>query len=71
MRYAKIYSVPAPGTHLFAWRWRTPDGRQRSPRAFDFYFDCLEDAQRKGYRVELTHAYGITAPGAAAGSSLR
>ena len=71
MLYAKIYAVPAPGSRLFVWRWCTADGRKRSRRAFDFYFHCLEDARRKGYRVELTHAYGITAPGAEAGSHLR
>jgi hypothetical protein len=61
MRYAKIYSVPSPGRQGFVWRWCTPDRSHESPCSFTFYLDCFQDANRRGYAIELQHARGTTA----------
>ena len=37
----------------FAWRWRSEDYTQDSKRSFAFYADCLADAERNGYTVEM------------------
>jgi hypothetical protein len=29
------------------------------------YYDCVADARKRGYEVELTRAQGVTAPGGA------
>jgi hypothetical protein len=50
---AMIYAVPVAGTEAFEWRWCTHHGGRMSSRSFALYFDCVEDARRKGYRVLL------------------
>ena len=55
-----VASADAPG---FAWKWRCADSKVESKNAFALYHDCLVDAQKQGYEVELTRAEGLTAPG--------
>ena len=71
MKHAEVYSVPIRGTDRFEWRWRALGARHASSRCFMFYFDCLEDARLNGYQVQLDHARGVTAPGAAAGRNMK
>ena len=63
MNDAIIFSVPSPHENGYVWRWRCAKTDAESPKAFSLYHDCLVDAQEHGYRVELTRARGVTAPG--------
>jgi hypothetical protein len=52
MKIWKFFAVPASGTSRFGWRWREENqGRpaRESEKAFDLYFDCVQDARDNGY----------------------
>jgi len=66
MKTATIYAVPAAKNSDFEWKWRCDAEQVGSPKSFTFYYDCLTDAVAHGYRVEMTRAEGLTAPGGAA-----
>ena len=71
MRDAEIYSVPGAGRKTFEWRWRANGGRHASSRRFAYYFDCIQDARRHGYRAQFKYPLGAVAPGAAVGAGLK
>ena len=48
-----VVAVPAPNVNGFRWQWRSEDGAAVSKRAFDLYYDCLDDARVHGYEVQL------------------
>ena len=60
---AIAFSIPAAHRNGFVWRWRCLDGEDASEKAFEMYYDCLEDARRRGYHIEPARATGLTAPG--------
>jgi hypothetical protein len=53
MRKAVVFSIPVSMTDSFAWRWRSEDHTRESEAAFHYYLDCVADAKRHGYTVEL------------------
>jgi hypothetical protein len=50
---AQISSVHASNPHGFQWVWRSIDGNQQSPKMFAYFYDCVEDARRAGFTVNL------------------
>lgn len=70
MKKAEICPVDSTSEVGYAWEWRCLGGKTKSAGVFQTYFECLEDARKAGYEVELTRAQGMTAPGGA-GSLLR
>jgi hypothetical protein len=64
MKTAEMFTIPsADSPEGFAWRWRAKEGKTESSKAFMRYYDCMADAERSGFVVEMTHAEGIRAPG--------
>ncbi|MGZ5118427.1 MAG: hypothetical protein ACXWIS_05810 [Burkholderiales bacterium] len=55
MKTAVIFSVPMSMSQRFAWRWRSEDHTQDSKQSFRFYYQCVADAERNGYKVEMGH----------------
>jgi hypothetical protein len=53
MRKAVVFSIPLSTSDSFAWRWRSEDHARESDAAFRYYLDCVEDAKRYGYTVEV------------------
>jgi hypothetical protein len=53
MTTAVIFSVPCIPDPGFAWRWRAQDNSEECRDAFRYYADCVADAKRKGFTVEL------------------
>jgi hypothetical protein len=51
-----IYPVAATGG-AFHWKWRSDDGKRKSSRAFELFYDCVEDARSHGARVNLERAH--------------
>jgi hypothetical protein len=51
-----IYPVAAAGG-AFHWKWRCDDGKRKSSRAFELFYDCVEDARSHGARVNLERAH--------------
>jgi hypothetical protein len=49
-----IYPVSA-GAGVYQWKWKCVDGKRKSAssRAFDLYYDCVEDARNHGAAVDL------------------
>jgi hypothetical protein len=41
--------------HEFAWKWRSIDGRSESKQTFTYFYDCYEDAQRRGYTAKFVN----------------
>ena len=51
-RTAIVFSVLV-GTNAFAWKWRSSDSTEKSSASFALFFDCVQDARRAGYTVQL------------------
>jgi hypothetical protein len=51
-----IYPVAASGG-AFHWKWRCDDGKRKSSRAFELFYDCVEDARNHGARVNLERVH--------------
>jgi hypothetical protein len=51
-----IYPVAAAGG-TFHWKWRGKDGKRKSERTFELFFDCVEDARHHGVEIDLTQAH--------------
>lgn len=49
---ATVIAVAARNGQGYRWQWRSVDGGAASERAFDLFYDCLDDARSKGYDVE-------------------
>jgi hypothetical protein len=52
----QIFPVEAKGS-AFQWEWRCTDGKRKSSRAFELFYDCVEDARSHGARVDLDRAH--------------
>ena len=48
-----IYPVAASATGVYQWKWRGADGKKKSSRAFDMFYDCVEDARSHGAAIDL------------------
>ena len=51
-----IYPVHVTGG-TFQWKWRCKDGKRKSDRAFEWFYDCVEDARSHGAEVDLEHVH--------------
>jgi len=51
-----IYPVPA-SVGAFNWKWRSTDGKRKSSRAFELFYDCVEDARSHGAEIDLDQAH--------------
>lgn len=47
----RIYYMSA-GQELH-WAWSSEGGERKSAELFPFFYDCVEDARRNGYYVDL------------------
>lgn len=50
----KIEPIKCSGPIGYKWRWiKAAGGKviEKSEKPFDYYYDCLADAQKKGYHV--------------------
>lgn len=59
---AQIHAIAASGTG-YVWKWRDVDRGLDCKSEFTLYYDCLTDARKHGYEIDLVHAQGLTAPG--------
>jgi hypothetical protein len=59
---AVLFSVPMTMSSGDCWRWRSVDEKTDSTQSFIYRYDCLENAQANGYRVEATPRRADTAP---------
>jgi hypothetical protein len=50
MRSAFIFSVRVQGSHQFGWKWRAADAPVESRKTFLYFYDCVQDGLRAGYR---------------------
>jgi hypothetical protein len=62
MQICRLFSVDAAGRHEFKWEWRSERSGRRSSRRFDFFYDCMDDARRQGFKVILDEPRGDSAP---------
>jgi hypothetical protein len=53
-----IYPVSAGGG-AYRWKWRCIEGKRKtgSTRAFELFYDCVEDARNHGADVDLDHVH--------------
>ena len=53
-----IYPVASSAVGVpFQWRWRCDDGKRKSSRSFELYYDCVEDARSHGVDIDLERAH--------------
>jgi hypothetical protein len=52
-KMAHVFPVRTADAHCFAWRWRGSDGAREASSSFVYFYDCVEDARRAGYAVDL------------------
>ena len=69
MSFAEIFSERTTNEHGYVWRWRA-SGHPVS-QCFNFYYECLDDARRKGFSVQLESARGDSAPHYGAGERMK
>lgn len=60
MKTCHIYPVPA-SEGAFQWKWRSTDGKHKSSRSFELFYDCVEDARGHGAEIDLDHAHNAIA----------
>jgi hypothetical protein len=65
MKTATVFTIATGEPHGYAWKWRCATGTVTSAGTFPFYYDCITDARKHGYEVDVTRAHGVTAPGGA------
>ena len=58
MKTCHIYPVSA-GAGVYQWKWKCVDGKRKSAstRAFDLFYDCVEDARNHGADIDLERAH--------------
>ena len=71
MKPAVLFSVPTRGGFGYRWQWRSADGTARSQKSFVYYYDCLTNAQAKGFEAQIDMARGVSSPGYGAVESNR
>ena len=49
----QFFAILAATPRGFTWHWQRQGTKTVTSAAFDFYFDCISDARRHGYRGEL------------------
>jgi len=54
-----IYPVSA-GAGIYQWKWKCVEGKRKSgsSRAFDLFYECVEDARNHGANVDLDRVPG-------------
>jgi hypothetical protein len=62
MKTATIHAISAGEAPGYAWTWTCGSDKTRSATAFAYYYDCVTDARKHGYVVELARAHGAMAP---------
>jgi hypothetical protein len=61
MKKAEIYPVSSGCEPGRAWKWRCAADNTGCKHAFLVYYDCVADARKHGYEVQLTRALALTA----------
>ena len=58
MKTCQIYPVSA-GPGVYHWKWRCVEGKKKSnsARAFELFYDCVEDVRSHGGKVDLDHVH--------------
>ena len=58
MKTCQIYPVSA-GKGTYHWKWKSVDGKRKaaSSRAFELFYDCVEDARSHGADIDLDRAH--------------
>jgi hypothetical protein len=53
-----IYPV-STGNGAYQWKWRCVEGKRKSAstRAFELFYDCVEDARNHGAHIDLDHVH--------------
>ena len=54
MKTCHIYPVSS-GAGIYQWKWKCVDGKKKSAssRAFELFYDCVEDARNHGADIDL------------------
>ncbi|HEX2829107.1 MAG TPA: hypothetical protein VHP37_22350 [Burkholderiales bacterium] len=53
MKVALVVSVAVTGGDRFAWQWRPEDGTGTLSDAFEYFFECCQDARKAGYECKV------------------
>lgn len=58
MKTCHIYPV-STGAGVYQWTWKCVEGKRKSAstRAFDHFYDCVEDARKHGADIDLDRAH--------------
>ena len=59
---SKRISIPSGLPPGYVWKWHCEADKKVCKDSFLFYYDCLSNAKKYGYEVELVRAHGATAP---------
>ena len=62
-KIAKIVSVRSGDAQGFCWQWQSADGKHRAAAKHGYYYECVEDARKAGYDVELTGTFAKSVDG--------
>ena len=63
MKAASVFSVPGAKPVGYAWKWRSADGKHESEATFQYFYECVEDARKAGYTIDLASAEALNVDG--------
>jgi hypothetical protein len=61
VKTAKIFPITSKGEPGYAWKWRCAESNVESKDLFTLYYDCVTDARKQGYQVDLSGEHRRTA----------
>ena len=56
MKTAEIFSVTSRLPHGYGWKWRCHATKTESSETFGLFYECVQDARKHGYEVDLGRA---------------
>jgi hypothetical protein len=58
VKTCQLYPVSSGGG-VYQWKWKCVEGKRKSgsTRAFDLFYDCIEDARNHGADIDLERVH--------------
>lgn len=63
MKKCRVVAISDRPGKSYTWEWRTISGEGKSARRFATFYECMDDARRRGLEVVMDRPVGEMAPG--------
>lgn len=62
MHKCRVVPVTDRAGRTYTWEWRMIGGERKSERRFPSFYECMDDARRRGLEVVMDRPIGDMAP---------